>query len=161
MHWRYILPEKVVPFLAIFLLLLMLLIQPVLLQWVMILTTNILHALFNPSDSPSPCVTAFFDKGEWGLLFTAIATDLLLLGYYWIKVRPQTGREIVEGCQRLREFGYGVGTVVEDKPGTLLGVGGPYVITKVSSLWVTLRSIKQPTLITRKRLTELPPRIPG
>lgn len=161
MHWRYILPEKFVVFLAILLFLLALLIQPLLLQWVMIQTTNFLHTLFNHSYSPAPCTTAFFEKGEWGLLFTAIVIDLFLLGHYWIKDRPQTGRKIVEGCQRLRELGYGVGAVVDDKPGSLMGVGGPWVITKVSSIWVTFRSIKQPTLIMRKQLGELPPRLPG
>ena len=161
MRWRYILPGKVVVVLASLVLLLAFVIQPLLLQWMMILTTNFLHTLFNHSDSPAPCTTAFFEKGEWGFLFTAIAVDLVLLGYYWIKDRPQTGREIVEGCQRLRELGYGVGAVVEDKPGTLMGVGGPWVITKVSSIWVTLRSITQPSLIMRKRLGELPPRLPG
>jgi hypothetical protein len=79
-------------------------------------------------------------------MLSGLVMNIVILGYYWVKIRPEQAREILDACQRLRERECGVGALVKDK------FGEPFVITKVSPLFITLRMVKNPTLIRREQL---------
>lgn len=133
--------------------------QALLLQWVTILAANSFHAMFSLQDQP-PCTTAMWRALEWTLAFSGLAVDLWAFGHYWVNIRPKVGHAVIAACEKLQEHGLGVGVPVKGKKGTLAAAMGRYVVTKVSAglmpeiVWVTLRLVKMPTIVTKVRLTD-------